>query len=434
MVLLEKCGFSLKDITKNRIKHSFYGYICNKIYDIITTFYLSISKCGDLIYMKSNIVISKDQDKIYEKWVKKVIEPFGFQINYKNKEKYNIKSPIDTIYVLDESEYEYTHSEIRNSWRGIEPDKEFYKGIKGIKKSKLKSLLSEQPTVVRDIGPAFWVKPTKSQKISETVNIQKGKSYIIICPEKIKNLSIKLEPGLHELRGQDLTFKVFRVALIHELGHHYSYANLSKKQISILINSEDLNISEGLANWFAYIFLSKGERYILAENSIRQKPRYRNYFILRYADVSKILNNLYNNDDILSAIQEFSQTIGGKLDLNGKLLSIQTKATGFMMDWSDKGGKIIAGEYIQALGPMKSGCFITPKIEFLIGRFPSDTLIVTNEILRIEDYDTLPPNIVIIPKEEVDIHSIIRRYPHKKDEDHLKSILTDIGMLDKYTG
>jgi hypothetical protein len=98
------------------------------------------------------------------------------------------------------------------------------------------------------------------------------------------------------------------------------------------------------------------------------------------------------------------------------------------MDWSGRGGIIIAGDSIRGLGTMNRGCFITPKIEFLIGRFPKETLIISNEITNIFDYGRIPENVMILPKNEKDLSAIIRSHKQEDGTFALRQILQELGI------
>jgi hypothetical protein len=98
------------------------------------------------------------------------------------------------------------------------------------------------------------------------------------------------------------------------------------------------------------------------------------------------------------------------------------------MDWSEKGGRIVAGEEIKALSTMRRGIFITPRIQLLIGRFPKEAIVVANKIQNVADYGELPDNIMVLPKDKADLFEIIRRHLADDDRTRIRSILDEAGL------
>ena len=381
-------------------------------------------------------MMSKDIDKKYKDWAEKIINKLTNTLQDEKGRKFVLKKPINTIYILNRKDYEYTSLALCHGWRRVEPSFESYKEyLLSASMDDVKLFYSKQPTVIKEFTPSFWRRgwDGKERRILEDISIAPYEGYIFLCPDLIQKRVNELLPRLHELKNQDIEFSLFRIILLHEMGHQYSYGNLPSDQLSILQDNEDGNMSEGLANWFAFQFCTREERWILAESTVDQKPCYRYYYILRYADISPLLDSLINRTIVYSALQEFAKIVGSRLILGGGMISVRERVYGTIMDWSGKGGKILAGESIQLLGPMMSGCIVTPKIEVLFGRFPKNTLIVTNEITRIEDYGKLPPNIIILPKDKVDISAIIRSHWNDKSEECLKAILADLGLSDKWS-
>ena len=273
--------------------------------------------------------------------------------------------------------------------------------------------------------------PTFEVNADRTVQSGRWSSVILLCPELIRKKAVMLRSRVPEVKSNQIEKSVFRVALLHEIGHHYTFGNFSAPDLREALGYADLNIFEGLANWFAYMNCTTEERYVQAEIAIDQKICYRYYLFFKHADVTKLLDCFLAEGSYAQAPVALTHVIGGRMDHNGRMMTVGGPYDGVAMDWSGKGATIIAKTFIKALGTMNAGCFITPRIDMLIGRFPDRVQIVTNKIEMAADYGQLPPHINEIPKDEVDLESIIGKHLADVDAERIDNILHEAGVTRK---
>ena len=385
--------------------------------------------------MESEIKKSGNIDVRYIHWVRKTIRPFGPVLSDNTGRQFTLRRQIDAIFLLTDDEFKVALRILDRTQIAISGSIE--SNLEITEMASLISSVVEEPIKGSTLESfrAFWFPPIPNESfialkplLNELPKIVKdtfssGKSYIFLSPEAIRNLSTRIAPRIHELKGRDIFQSVFKIVLIHEIGHHYAFGNISREDyIRIVWDHDGKFISEGLANWFAYQFCSKSERWILAEMALVQPLQYRYYHVLRFLDTAGILGRL---------LEESAPSIGklgGKIFFKVPLCANRINGFQNMMDWDGNGAKILAIEYIDAIGPMMKGCLISPKIGRLIGRFPEDFLIVTNAINQILDYERLPPNILLIPKEKKDIEAIAEHNKEKVGDEYVKSVLEEIGI------
>ena len=379
--------------------------------------------------MKPRIIRSDGIDIKYVHLARRTLLPFGPIVTDSVGRRFELKRPIDTVLLLKEAEFDQTETALGQIQKSLG------------EKIEMNLEISRAPLDVIEHGAlmsapgAFWFPPIPksdfqlveqvTKQLPEIVKTVFGyeKSAVFLCPERISRLALRISGELHELVGRDILPKVFKIVLAHEIGHHYSFGNLESEQYLRITHEENGKfILEGLANWFVYQLCSKEERWVLAEMTLVQPIAYRYYHVLRFADTMNLLGRLLQ--DPRPSVGQ----LGGKIFFKVPLCARRINGFQNMMDWDGNGAKILAIEYMEAIGPMAKGCLIAPRIKFLIGRFPKDFLIVTNGIENILDYGELPSNILILPKEEKDIESIANSYLEKTGDELVKSVLIDLGV------
>jgi hypothetical protein len=382
--------------------------------------------------MECEIIASRSTPKRFVKWAREILGLFGPDITYSAGRKYSLRMPVTRIFLLDEREYDESLSGVVSNLRrlttGYSPKFESYSVLKDYQSSvDIGEFYGKEHTVPLDTSLGYWTPTPVFDQLGIRVN-DRFESLVFLCPSRIQRYACQLRERLPEINPRFLQKYVFKIALIHEIGHHYSLANFSATDVQTVMTYQDLNILEGLANWFAYMFLSQEERWVQAEMAVDQDVAYRYYLYFKHSDLSALLDCFLAEMDYSKAPVALKKVIGGQHNLNGFMMSVGGKYDGIAMDWSGRGGIIVAGESIKGLGTMNRGCFITPKIEFLIGRFPKEALIISNEITNVFDYGMLPDNVVILPKMDKDLNAIIGSHKNEDSAIGLRLILKDLGI------
>jgi len=379
--------------------------------------------------MKPRLIKSDGIDIKYVHWARRTLLPFGPIVTDNVGRRFELKRPIDTVLILREVEFDQTESAFRQIQKFLGAKIEMNLEISRAPPDEI------DPSDPMSTPGAFWFPPipeTDFKSVEPMMRQLPGivkagfdhdRSVVFLCPERISRLASRISGELHELVGRDILPWVFKIVLAHEIGHHYSFGNLESEQYLRITHEENGRfILEGLANWFVYQLCSKEERWVLAEMTLVQPIAYRYYHVLRFADTMNLLGRLLQDP------RPSIGNLGGKIFFKVPLCARRINGFQNMMDWDGNGAKILAIEYMEAIGPMLKGCLVAPKIKFLIGRFPKDFLIVTNAIENILDYGELPANILILPKEEKDIESIAKSNLDKTSDELVKSVLVDIGV------
>jgi len=311
-----------------------------------------------------------------------------------------------SVILVDEYEYQIARKELRvDQKKVIERSlKDYPEG--GFKNEGEKAAFYSEGFITLDEGPAFWVMPINDVKLPFGLELKAETSYIFLCPSKVEERSLDIRRRMFDHQDESLFTATLRVALLHELGHHFLYSFLPAAERKKITNGEDLVMSEGLANWFAYNLSTELERHILAELMVERSIAYRSYLEIRYMNPSEVLRNLRDVKDYLKALNSFAIMIGGRmeggfnLDSQGDIIS---KGTVFMDDSITLGEmwNVICRGRITHLGPLW-GYVIAPDVDILVGRLPNMTLLVTNKVGSHPDYGELPvENIFIRDREEI---------------------------------
>jgi len=228
-------------------------------------------------------------------------------------------------------------------------------------------------------------------------------------------------------------FLFFKVILLHEFCHHCSYINLRKESFRDLQKDQDHNFTEALANYFVSTFWPGPVSQLLAELAITQPTSYSLYNYLRLVDkaiISKIFSNIYKRNNIIKTLREFAHALGAKVIYGGGSFFV-SDYNGIVFDWEKSGENIYCYEKIIAIASLSKGVVISPNIDCLIGRYPPDTIIISNNITNIIDYDRnkLPDNIKILDKKQLDIASIMKPMREIQDSDERrKQIHATFGL------
>lgn len=382
--------------------------------------------------MQSQIVCSEGVPNRYIKWTQEILNKLGPEISYSSGSHYHLIEPISAIYLLTEKEYGEVKERLGFNCSfldsGFEPCPEEYNGIASKSFVKLEEFYGGMIKTRLDASIGCWG-PTFEQNGGRTIQSSRWSSIILLCTDKIRKKAVSLRGRVPEVKANQMERCVFRITLYHEVGHHYTFGNFSVSALLEALSYADLNIFEGLANWFAYMHCTSEERWVQAEIAVDQKISYRYYLFFKHADVTKLLDCFLTDACYAKAPVALTQVIGGRLDHNGRMMTVGGPYDGVAMDWSGKGATIIAKTSIKALGTMNDGCFITPRIDLLIGRFPKNVMIVTNTIVTTADYGELPNNIIVLPRDKVNLESVINSHLEDDEKTRARNILIEAGVL-----
>lgn len=381
--------------------------------------------------MKTKVESSRRINKKFKNWVQELLTVFGPGVTYDNglgfRKRYLFSRPVTRIRLLDEIEFDRALS--RNGYafleRGYEPPWESYEALEEGEAVNFTEFFRGLEQITLEMNPGCWRPILRYGRIGPTLDYD---TEILLCPKRISSLADEIRNRLPEVKPEAVERLLFRVVLTHEIGHHFTLANYSAFDVVSIIENRDLNILEGLANWFAHAVLPKEERWVLAELATRLDISRRHYLYFKHSDISGLLDIFFSGTDYRKAPAALHKIIGGKMNLNGSRLVVETNFDSVAMDWSGRGGMIIAGEEIKGLATMNRGVFISPRIQLLIGRFPKKAIVVANEILNIADYEQLPENVKILPRDSTDLAEIIRRHVSKDVKTRIRSILDEVGL------
>lgn len=384
--------------------------------------------------MPCQIICSRGIPDKYVKWTKEILSTLGPEVSYGQGGQYHLIEPISAIYLLTEQEYGDVKKRLGfNSHfleSGYEPSPEAYNGIASKSIVDLKDFYGSITRTHLDVSIGCWG-PTFEQDGARTVQSGRWSSVVLLCTDRIRKKAGELRNRVPEVKGNKIERCLFRIALYHEVGHHFTFGNFGVPALREALDYADLNIFEGLANWFAYMHCTSEERWVQAEIAVDQKISYRYYLFFKHADITKLLDCFLAEASYAKAPVALTNVIGGRMDHNGRTMTVGGSYDGVAMDWSGKGATIIAKENIKALGTMNAGCFITPRIDLLIGRFPKNVLIVTNKIVTAADYGELPSNIIVLPRDKVDLEYVINTHLEDDELARVRNILVGANVLER---
>ncbi|KQM11418.1 hypothetical protein AOA80_08350 [Methanomassiliicoccales archaeon RumEn M1] len=390
----------------------------------------NIIKLNHIKYMmQCEIDWSRKSSKKYIKWTREILNGLGPEISYGPEGHYHLIRPISKIYLLNEQDYDKGREGFSSHFleSGYEPSVEDYNEISSKTAVRLEDFYGSKSRVWLDASLGCWG-PIYEHDCTKAIHNDQWSSVILLCIDRIREKASTLKNRVLEVNANQLEKCVFRTAMNHEIGHHYTFGNFNIPALMEALTFPDLNILEGLANWYAYMFGTSDDRLVQAEMAIEQKICYRYYLFLKHADISMLLDCFLSKGNYSNAPTALVKIIGGRIDHNGRMMINAGHYNGVAMDWSGKGATIVAKGQIKALGTMNAGYFITPRIELLIGRFPKDVMIVTNEVVTAADYNTLPSNIIVLPRETIDLEAIISNHLKDDGEVLVKNILKEAGV------
>ncbi len=350
----------------------------------------------------------------FEKMTMKLINPLGPNISYGDDSgtlfKYSISRPVKTVHLLMETEYDEERLKFKKiNEMAYEPEFNDYAGVDWSNHESVIHFYKKQNKVINDTSFGFWVPRTNTDEDYD--------AEIFLCVDRIETLSKRIKPDLFDIINKNSLQLTFHAILLHELGHHYLLANqpLSKVKQLTSIDFEgiaDSWISEGMASTFAYLLGNADTRKILCQIHVEliQNASHRLFLFLKHADIQALLNCFTDPGAVDSAPAALNHVFGGRMNHNGMQFWVNGLYDGVAFDWSSKGAYIFAKNGIKTLCTMMDGCIITSSIDLLVGRFPRDVLIVTNEIKQHPDYYQLPENILIIPKSKCDLTDLIEKH------------------------
>lgn len=351
------------------------------------------------------------------KWAKEtissIIPRLPFQYNYSNQTTFKalIRTPIEKVNLLNEEEFKSK----RYSGGDDAPFLDFGKrplpeqyDVKSSEESS-DSFYTSKLEYEMDTSLGYWNPiPNKAGRDKPGIS-----SEINICVDTVKKKAIRMMPGLPEMCDRKIERLLFKIALLHEIGHHFTFANFAYGDIPSK-DIRDVYILEGLASFFAESWANQEEKIILAEMATHQDSPYRFYQYFKHADVSQLLTSFLLERSNDGALDSFNHVVGAKVNFNGGFQICRGRFDGVIFDWSDKGGSIVAHDFIKALISVREGCYISPKIEMIIGRYrPINTLIVTGKDSKIVDYYGYCPQNII----KMDENRITQAIEKHQDDD-----------------
>jgi len=397
--------------------------------------------------MKPEIIRSTGVPESYEKLTAKLMSELGPNITYgdgpRTLFKYSITKPVSTVHLLDQPEYDEERKKYKKmNEMAYEPDIADYGSVNWSITDDIIGFYKKQNTVNTDTSFGFW--------IPQAISNEDYRTHIYLCTSRIEELSKRIKQDLFDINNKNFMQLTFHAILLHELGHHYLLANQPLSKVKQLTSVDfdgiaDSWISEGMANTFAYLLGNADTRKVLCQIHVelKQNASHRLFLFLKHADIQALLNCFTNPGAVDSAPAALNHVFGGKMNHNGKQCWVNGPCDGVAFDWSGKGSCIIAKDRIKALCTMMDGCFITPSIDLLVGRFPQDVLIITNEIKQHPDYHKLPKNIMIISKSKCDLsvfierhilehHNLIKKDKDARDDDRIQKMLMDLGLPEEW--
>ncbi len=381
--------------------------------------------------MKTYILLLGKVHKIFQKWTTEFLGRLGNTLS-DTKGEYKFLRPVHAVILADNNSYNTIVDKFGFERQVALIGYDAYQRIRRMSDSDIESHYRAQEKAEKDLSVAFWLRPHHKYRGLVPIDLDRDEGYIFAAVERVESLAQKIEKSFNEnVKGGTLR-AIFKIVLLHEFCHHATLINLSRKHTLFVKENEDENFTEGLANTILHYLLSNQERRLLAELVAHQSIPYRYYYALRNAGIGGVLDALMNQRDILGSLREFAGLIGGRVVLNGNILRVRTKADGWFMGWSDRGGTIVAGERIEFLGPFDKGYFITSKITHLVGRFPSGAKVYANEIEHIYDYTKLPANVRIVPKEKCDLERLVKNFTWNTRKEELPNDI--VALVNKIEG
>lgn len=364
----------------------------------------------------------------YQDWASSLMTRLGPKVNVNNEAEFILKKQIHSLILSDDSSYSILHGMSKWSGRGKLIYGDEYNKIECLRGNDLLNYYRSKAFINLELGPAFWSFLYEPATLGNGTAIPQYESVIVINVDAVKRLARDLTTCLPEIPRNNIENLVFNVVGLHEYGHQYMFGNFLPDQMISNRDVIDLNLAEGFASIFAHGMSTTYERYILAECCLYQPLPYRFYHALRPYSLAGLFRYLVGNADYQSGLQEFIGITCVRIKFSSGSITSETVIQGApLMDSSDAGGVVIAGEKIERLVPLPSGYIITPLIENMLGRCPRTTRIFAHEITNHNDYGIFPANVTIIPINKLDLKELIGKHFKEEPEIRLKNILASIA-------
>lgn len=378
--------------------------------------------------MDSKIISSGGVSGRFVRWTMAILASIGPDVEYGNGTKslfkHSIKTPVATVYLLNTRSYEretgMENGEEPFLCRSRVAGPEDY-NLVASKHQNIRQVLADKPYFKHDLTLGCW-RPVVREGGADVPGVV---GEILLCIDRIRDAAREIAPSVPEVNSSEVEECTFRTALLHEIGHQFTFANFSQSGIPDRDNRDALMI-EGLASWFANMMSKPSDRFIQAEIAAHQPAPYRIYQFFKYADITELLKSFISDASYASSPIAFSKVVGGRLNMNGHIMRVGGKADGVLFDWSDRGGYLVAGESIKGLVSFSCGCFISPSIDFLIGRYPKDTFVVAGEIKSITDYGSLPTNVKKLG--EARVRKAIASCADSSTDSVVPNVLAELGF------
>lgn len=377
--------------------------------------------------MPSIIIRSTDVPDDYEKWTREVLQELGPNVVHGEGNKVlfksSIRTTVDRVYLLNQESYDRTKRSDESS--------------PFLTRAKIGRLESYQRPIVRGVAPREFYRDLPDGELDTSVAYwrpmpPRGQAdqsgvfgEIYVCIDQVREISRRISPRLPDVDKSRIEEYFFKACLHHEFGHHYSMANFTYDGIPDE-SERDMFVIEGMAGWFAYMRSGIGERRVQAEYATLQKPPYRIYQYLKHADVTKLLHCFMSVGNYRNVPSAFSYVIGGIHNLNGYLMSVDGPYDGVFIDWSGRGGQLVAKTAIKATTSMTMGCIISSRIDLLVGRYPPEVLVVAGKIGKYIDYGILPPNIKLVDSRRIE--SAIEDHKRDPSTTLTGNVLAELGF------
>lgn len=364
----------------------------------------------------------------YQRWSYSILGRLGLKVTLHNQAEFTLRKQIHTVILADEPSFLALHSLSEWSNRGKLVHADEYGLMKSFDENDLIGYYKRKPDSRLGIGPAFWSYLYGKATLPDGTTVPPFETFIAINVDAVKMVASSLVNALPEVPERSIEQSFFNVACLHEAGHHYMFGNFLPDQMIAVRSVIDLNLAEGYASVFAHGLSTQHERYMLAEYCLRQPAPYRFYHALRPYMLTELFRSFIDKTDYFSGLREFIGIANVRILFSSGGLYSDTFIDGApLMDLSDQGGVVMAGQRIERIVPLPSGYIIAPVIEHLLGRCPPTTRIYANAIHNHEDYGILPPNVTVIPLDVLNLERVIGDHLKVEAEKRLEPVLQAIA-------
>jgi hypothetical protein len=361
------------------------------------------------------------------------MEPLGNTINSEQR-SYQIKKPVKAVLCLNRKDFNEALSQFGDSNRLVGPDYNFYKDLSESDISDIPGMYSSLPAVKQESTLAFWFRHSKSLKLYDSLYTFPDEGYIVLNVNEILLHANHLDFTFINCGTMSREFLLYKAIILHEFCHHCCYINLTRRNYEEYCGHKDANMDEALANLLVSKLWPGPVSFTLAQLATCQKEIwYSLYNILRLrADIiNEMLYDLYETKDVNIALHHFSKNILSCKVVGGGNWFVHSGYNAVVFDWKKEGPNIYCGGKVEAVGALFKGIVVSPRIDWLLGRYPPETKIISNEVGLITDYDrnNLPSNIVIIDNNTINISKLFTASMDISDtNERIRQIHTALGI------